>query len=157
MGMLGGMMTPMVPAVAMTAAAYSRSYPFFAMAGIMTPPTAAASAAAEPDIPAKIMEARTVMMASPPGIQPTTAKAKFVMRFPMPPALIKSPARMKNGRASSVKDSLVLTIDWKITAGSYFPDQRKKTRGVRPMANASGIAVHERPRKSPQMTTKFTA
>jgi hypothetical protein len=146
----------MVPAEATTAAAWSRSYPFFAIAGIMTPPTAAASAAAEPDIPAKIMEARTVMMARPPGIQPTRAREKFVMRFPIPPALIKSPARTKNGRASRVKDSLVLTIDWKITAGSYFPDQRKKRRGVRPMAKARGIAVQERPRKSPQMTTKFT-
>jgi hypothetical protein len=47
-------------------------------------------------------------------------------------------------------------MDWKMTAGVYFPVPRKNTSGVRPMANASGMAVHESPRKSPQITTKFT-
>ena len=68
-----------------------------------------------------------------------------------------SPARTKKGRASNVKDSLVDTMDWKMTVSGNLPVNRPKRRGVSPMLNASGMAVADRPRKRPQITTKFTA
>jgi hypothetical protein len=62
---------------------------------------------------------------------------------------------MKKGSASKVKDSLIETMDWKMTAGAYFPVPRKNRSGVRPIAKAKGMAVQDSPRKNPQITTKF--
>src|SRR5512136_1266456 len=100
-GMLGGIMVPMVPAQAMSAAAKSLAYPFFAMAGIMTEPTAAESAAAEPEMPAKNMLATTDTMARPPVTHPTRALAKLMSRREMPPLSMRAPASKKKGTAWS--------------------------------------------------------
>ena len=66
MGILGGMMTPMEPPAAWMAAANPRLYPLRTMAGMDTAPTAAVSAAAAPEMPAKNMAARTATMPRPP-------------------------------------------------------------------------------------------
>ncbi len=94
-GMLGGIMVPMVPAQAMSAAAKSLAYPFRSMAGIITEPTAAESAAAEPEMPAKNMLATTDTMASPPVTHPTRTLAKLISRREMPPLSIKAPAKQE--------------------------------------------------------------
>jgi hypothetical protein len=60
MGMLGGMMGPMVAAAALMAAAKRLSYPSRAMAGSRTEETALASATAEPETPAMITFTMTV-------------------------------------------------------------------------------------------------
>ena len=60
MGMLGGMMGPMVAAEALMAAANRRSYPSRAMAGSSTEETALASATAEPETPAMMTFTITV-------------------------------------------------------------------------------------------------
>ena len=66
MMMLGGMMGPMVEAPRTMAAAKSLSYPSFSMAGISMLPSPTASAVADPDIPAKMMEATTQTWPRPP-------------------------------------------------------------------------------------------
>ena len=55
------------------------------MPGIITPPVAATSATAVPEMPPNIMESATLAMARPPRIQPTSALASRMMRSVMPP------------------------------------------------------------------------
>ena len=64
-GMLGGMMGPMVEDAAVMAAEKSSSYPSSAMAGMRTDPMAEVSATAAPVTPAKNMLATTLTRARP--------------------------------------------------------------------------------------------
>ena len=73
--------------------------PRWAMLGIMTEPTAAASAMAEPEMPPKIIAAVTTQTPSPPGSQPSSVRTNRMMRTPTPPRLRSSPARMNRGIA----------------------------------------------------------
>ena len=95
----GGMITPIDPPAACTAPAKSLSYPDFFIAGMSRAPTAAVSAAAEPEMPAKNMAETTVTAASPPGSQPTKALARSIRRLLMPPFSMISPAYMNSGTA----------------------------------------------------------
>ena len=63
-------------------------------------PSADASATAEPDTPPKNSEPSTLTCESPPFIQPTSMRVKFIRYSPNRPDIIRSPARMKNGMAS---------------------------------------------------------
>src|SRR5688572_21339186 len=63
--MLGGMIAPIVPAVAIKAAANPALYPFFFMVGTSTEAMAEASAVDEPDTPDRIIEHTTDACASP--------------------------------------------------------------------------------------------
>ena len=109
-GMLGGMMMPMAPAVATTLVARSLPYPFFSIAGMSTLPTAAVSAAVEPEIPAKNMAATMLIMESPPLICPTRLDEKEIRRREIPPCSINPPERMKNGMAIRENDSTEVYI-----------------------------------------------
>ena len=71
-------------------------------------PIAEASATAEPEMPANIMEESTFTCARPPRICPTKDCAKRTMTAVMPPAFMSSPARMKNGTANRGKLSMPL-------------------------------------------------
>ena len=71
------------------------------IAAISITPSPAASATAEPDIPAKIMLPSTLTWARPPRARPTSSCVKSKMRCVIPPVLIRLPAKMKNGTASS--------------------------------------------------------
>ena len=68
---------------------------------ISTLPKAARSATAEPLMPAKKTLETTVVMPSPPGKWPTIARARLTSRWMIPPCAMNSPARKKNGMASS--------------------------------------------------------
>ena len=57
-------------------------------------------------LPAMLVSARD------PGTLPKTSMARLISLLAMPPLLIKRPARMKNGTASSVKLSMPPTIFW---------------------------------------------
>ena len=114
-GMLGGMMGPMVEDAAVTAAEKSVSKPSFSIALISMVPSPAASATAEPLIPAKTMLAKTFACPRPPGIQPISVLQKRKIRMVMEPVFISLPASRKKGIASSVKlfaekASLVATV-----------------------------------------------
>ena len=136
-GMLGGMMGPMVEEAAVTAAENSRSKPSFSMARISIVPRPAASATAEPLIPAKTMLARTFACPRPPGIQPISVLQKRKILVVMDPVFMSLPASRKKGIARSVKllaekASLVATM-----SSGIFPMPRvmiRTTRDTRPMA-----------------------
>jgi len=104
-GMEGGMITPMEPPAATTAAAKAGGYPCRIMAGMTTAPMAAVSAAAEPEIPAKNMEATIHAQASPPGTQPTRLSEKSMSCREMPPVSMMDPASMNNGTARRSNES----------------------------------------------------
>ena len=80
-------------------------------------PVAEVSATAEPEMPPNSMEVETSTMPSPPRIQPTQAEASATRRRAMPPWSMISPAKMKNGMASSAKMLIPLAICWNTTAG----------------------------------------
>ena len=73
------------------------------MPGIITEPSAATSATAEPEISAKNIDAPIDTWASPPRIQPNSDDAKAIRRREMPDAFMIAPARMKSGIASKGK------------------------------------------------------
>jgi hypothetical protein len=73
---------------------------------ISSRPSPPASAIAEPDMPEKIRLAVTLTWPSPPVKWPTRARAKPKMRSVTPPVFIAMPARMKQGTASSGKESM---------------------------------------------------
>jgi hypothetical protein len=97
MGMLGGMIGPMVEEAAVMAALKTVSKPSSFMALIAMVPSPPASAMAAPDIPAKMMLAITLAWPRPPGMWPMSDVAKRKSRRVMPPVFIRLPARMKNG------------------------------------------------------------
>ena len=76
-------------------------YPERAIPPIMMLPTATTVAGDEPDTAANSAHASSAAIASPPRKCPTSAFAKAIMRFATPPVVMKVPARMKNGIASS--------------------------------------------------------
>ena len=67
-------------------------------------PMAAVVAGQEPEMAAKIMEARMAAMDKPPLIPPTSRLAKFTNRLEMPPVAMTLPARMKKGIAIREKE-----------------------------------------------------
>jgi len=73
------------------------------MTGTRMEPRAETSATAEPEMPPKSIEEKTFTTPNPPRIDPTAAEAKRTSRMAMPPWNINSPAKMKNGIASSEK------------------------------------------------------
>ena len=75
------------------------------MAGIRMAPTAAASAAADPDIPAKNMAETMVTAAIPPGSQPTRALARSMILRLIPPFSMITPVNMNRGTAMRWKES----------------------------------------------------
>src|SRR6266403_1715984 len=70
------------------------------MAGISTPPTPAASAVDEPEMPAKSIDTSTLTCPRPPGRCPTSARDKLISFSVMPALFIRFAASMKNGIAS---------------------------------------------------------
>jgi hypothetical protein len=75
------------------------------LAGMAIAPRAAVSAAAEPEIPAKNMEATMTAQARPPGTQPTRLSEKSISWREIPPVSMIEPASMKSGTASRSKES----------------------------------------------------
>ena len=108
--MLGGIIGPITEELAVTATEKSSSYPSLTIAGISAPPMAEVSATAEPDTPAKNMEATILALARLPGTQPMTTRHSSRMSSMIPTRDISSPARINIGTAINVK----LLIPWKI-------------------------------------------
>ena len=102
-GMLGGMITPIVDDDAVTAADRPGLNPRSIIGLIMMEPTADVSATAAPVIPPKNMLVAMLTCASPPRTKPTSASAKSKIDCAMPPRLMSAPASTKSGIASSTK------------------------------------------------------
>ena len=107
---LGGMIRPIVPEEATTAAVKALSYLCCSMPGTITAPMADVVAGAEPEIAPKNMEETVATWARPPGRRPTIVDAISVRRFETPPRAITLPAKTKNGIARSVKESMARKV-----------------------------------------------
>ena len=64
-------------------------------------PTAATVAAVDPEIAPNTVAVPTTVMGSAPRTPPTMDPTQLISRTDTPPRLIISPAKMKNGTASS--------------------------------------------------------
>src|SRR5665648_794651 len=98
-GLLGGIITPIEPAVATTAAANAGLYPCFLISGIIMVPIAATVAGPEPLIAAKNRQVKIVTNANPPGKNPTNSFPRFNNLLNKLPPPIIIPAATKNGIA----------------------------------------------------------
>ena len=108
-------MGPIVEAEAVSAAVNAAAKPARRIAGIRIAPVPAASAVAEPDIPAMIMLLTTVTWPSPPLKCPTIACENRTSRSVIPPLFMSPPARRKSGSPSRVNESGALPIFWAST------------------------------------------
>ncbi len=96
-------MGPITEELAVTATEKSSSYPSFTIAGISAPPMAEVSATADPDTPAKNMDATILALARLPGTHPTKTRHKSKISSIIPTLDISSPARINIGTAIKVK------------------------------------------------------
>src|SRR5699024_2640143 len=107
---LGGIIGPIVAALAIKEVVNPLSYPSFNIVGISIPPMAAAAAIAVPVRAAKNILLTITTNASPPGIGPTMILEKLINLWDIPPLAIISPAKMNKGIATNVKLSIPLKI-----------------------------------------------
>ena len=101
-------------------------------------PTAAVSAAAEPEMPAKITLVRMATRPRPPVIWPIRAEERFTRRLERPPCSISSPESMKKGMAIRLKESTPVKSLWPTRTGSTTPLANRAMAEPRPMENAMG-------------------
>jgi hypothetical protein len=113
---LGGIIGPIVEDAKVMALENSRSYPFFVIPLISMVPNAPRSATALPDMPAKIILAKTLTCPNPPRIQPTLILAKLNMRWVIPAEFINLPARVNRGNAIKINDVITPVLIYTGTA-----------------------------------------
>src|SRR5699024_10166945 len=147
-GREGGSIGPTVDEIEVTAAEKPEPYPCFFIAGIMTEPILAVSDNAVPDMPPNPRDDATLVRASPPRICPTRAFAKSMMRFVIPPAFIRLPARMKAGIASMTKESNPANIVWGMTV-TGTPAIKRYAKAEKPKLKAIGTPAAIQNRKIP--------
>ena len=138
-GMDGGIITPIVPAVATNAKAKERLYPSSIIVGITIAPTAATVAGPEPDTAAKNMHTKTVTIASPPVILPKNTLQTSSILFDTPPAPIKSPAKINIGTAKIGKESQALIIACGTEAKLIESPETNDNNVASPMAMPTGM------------------
>ena len=96
------MIGPMTAEAAVSAAAKAGVYlPFSVIIFCIILPEPAASAMAEPDMPAKMIDWTTLTCARPPRKRPTSASQKRSSRPVIEPEFMISAERMKSGTARS--------------------------------------------------------
>ncbi len=98
-GMDGGKIGPMVAEAAVMAQLNSGSYPSSFIAWISIFPRPAASAMADPVIPLKIREARTLTWPSAPRIRPVSPPANLKIMSVTLPLFMTLAVNMKSGTA----------------------------------------------------------
>jgi hypothetical protein len=88
----------------------------------MIPPIAAVVAGHDPDIAAKIMEAPIETIARPPVKREKKRLTNCTNFFESPPAVMRLPARIKNGIAMRGKELMPLNMVWAtMTKGVFMP------------------------------------
>src|SRR5450830_1647732 len=108
------------------------------MAGISTPPTPAASAVLEPEMPANSMLTSTLTWPSPPGSQPTRARDRLISLSVMPAAFIRFAASMKKGIESSRNELYDFSISLSSRNGVSRSSMKNTGTQASPSANATG-------------------
>ncbi len=101
-------------------------------------PTETPAAVQEPHMPAKIMQARILICASPPVICPTSLDEKSTILRVIPPLFISSPANMNRGIAINAKESTVTNIRCGIRMAGIFGVSRMYTMAASPVAKLIG-------------------
>ena len=113
-------------------------------------PTAEAAATEEPEIAPKNILVSTLVAARQPGIFPTKNRARRTRRRAMPPLFIMLPASIKNGSASSAKESMPLkhlcATTWASTSVSK-PLRSSTTIEEHPILTEIGTPINIRPKK----------
>jgi hypothetical protein len=124
------------------------------MAGMRTEPMAEVSATADPETPAKIMETTIFTWLSPPWIWPIMAVEKPTSRRVIPPAFIRSPARMKKGTHRKAKLFRNSTISAAIVVNEEV-DQKivQYNTEARPMLMNTGTPSRAKAKKPHNSTT----
>src|SRR5690625_318050 len=88
------------------------------MAGIITEPTAAASAADEPEILAIAVQDNTDVCPKLPRICPTNVCENSIKPPLKPPRVIMAPAKIKYGKANRLNESNIENAFWGTKAGT---------------------------------------
>ena len=146
---LGGIIGPNAPPAAAAAVENSLLYPARIICGIMMPPMQATVAGPEPDMAAKNMLAIIVTIASPPGLSFTRLIQKLISLWDIPPSIINSPERMKNGIARRVKLLVPLRKDSTISDISMVPNRFEYRQHTSPNAMAMGNPINTSTNKPP--------
>ena len=118
---LGGIMMPMVPAVATTPAASFLLYPLSLMPGMATIPMVAAVNGLDPETAAKAEQAKMELMASPPGSQLNHLRAAVKASSAIPETTMSSAMRTKSGATRKRKLELIskaICASWNRRTGS---------------------------------------
>src|SRR6476646_875396 len=97
----GGIRMSVAAAAPTTLAENAAGYPALAIAAIITPPTAAAVAGPEPEMPPSTIATRIATAGKVPGARPTQASAKVTMRRATPERSKIEPTRTNIGKASN--------------------------------------------------------
>src|SRR3954464_10040897 len=124
------------------------------MAGISTPPTPAASAVLDPEMPANNMLTSTLTWPRPPGSQPTSARDRLISLSVMPAAFIRLAASMKNGIASSRNELYDLSISLSSRKGVSRSSMKNTGTQASPSAKATGT---RRMTSAPKMPNRISA
>src|SRR6266567_780338 len=103
-----------------------------------TPPTPAASAVDDPDMPANSIDTSTLTWPRPPGRCPTSARDRTISLSVMPAVFIRFAASMKKGIASSRNELYDLSISFNNRNGVSRSSMKKTGTHARPSANATG-------------------
>src|SRR5438876_4946514 len=103
-----------------------------------TPPTPAASAVEDPEIPAKSIDTSTLTWPSPPGRWPTSTRDRLISFSVMPAVFIRFAASMKNGIARSRKELYDLSISFNSRNGVSRSSMKKTGTQASPSAKATG-------------------
>ena len=134
---LGGMIGPTMDDASVIPVLYRKSYPLSVMDLISIGPSAAQSAAAAPEMPAKTMEHRQLTWASPPGQCPTQALAKLKIWSATPQTPMMLPAIMKKKMDRRFQDMEPSMTPCAIRYSGKSPSQQPTATEV-PMATMTG-------------------
>ena len=107
-GLLGGIITPMMPAQVTMATLNVLLYPRSTMAGMVMHPMAATVAGPEPLMAAKNMQVAMVARARPPVLSPKKASASLRSLLLRPPSPMNTPVAMKKGMAMMAELSMLV-------------------------------------------------
>src|SRR5437762_3814247 len=122
-----------------------------------TPPTPAASAVEDPEIPAKSIDTSTLTWPSPPGRWPTSTRDRLISFSVMPAVFIRFAASMKNGIASRRNELYDFSISFNSRNGVSRSSMKNTGTQASPSANATGTRRMIRTAKIPNRIAATSA
>lgn len=111
------------------------------MLGNIIDPIAAVSAVEDPETPAKIIDAKTVIIPKLPLTKPNISLAKFTILFDIPPLSIKFPANIKNGIAIIGHESNAANILWGMTIKGIRSNNNIVNKELMPNPKTIGMPI----------------